>query len=169
MSGQMGRTRLVLISDTHLARVFELPGALVKAIKQADAILHAGDFTSTEAYDGLRSLKPVYGARGNMDDPALSGHLPEVAKIEVLGHKIGVVHGWGPPKGIVARISQRMENRGFEMVVFGHSHYPEITSHAGMLFVNPGSPTDSRFAPFPSFAVVEISQAGIGVPQIVRL
>ena len=27
------------------------------------------------------------------------------------------------------------------IVVFGHSHYPSVNSHNGILFINPGSPT----------------------------
>ena len=55
------------------------------------------------------------------------------------------------------------------MVIFGHSHIAEIRGHAGTLFVNPGSPTERRFAPHCTYAEVEVREEGVGAPGIIEL
>ena len=165
----MDTQKLILISDTHCYDQLTLPRALLEAIGNCDQIIHAGDITSLEAYETLRTLAPLTAVRGNTDAPSLQAALPELATLEVLGHHIAVAHGWGPPSGLIKRISARFDPAPFDLLVFGHSHYPEITGHGNCLFVNPGSPVDRRYAPYISYAQVEITQEGIGTPEIIRL
>ncbi len=165
----MTTRKLLLLSDTHVSSVLELPEAMGALIEQCDMIIHAGDFNTFEMYNQLEGLRPLVATRGNMDPGVMQSLLPEVAEVSVLGHRIGVIHGWGAPRGIVERILPKVSGRNLEMVVFGHSHYPEITGRDGILFVNPGSPTDKRFAPYPSCATVEITEAEIGAPKIITL
>lgn len=165
----MTMRRLILLSDTHRDDDSPVHPELEAALSSCDLIVHAGDFVSYDAYERLKGIAPLLAARGNMDDTRLQQLLPEFATMDVLGHPIAVVHGWGPPQGIPGRILKRHRPRGYELVVFGHSHYPEISRHGGLLFVNPGSPVDRRFAPFNSFATVDVAEEGVGRPQIVML
>lgn len=165
----MEKTRLILISDTHQTNGFDLPAELLAAIQSADMIIHAGDIASMDAYERLKAMKPMVAAKGNMDQFPVKRILPDLASVEVHGHKIGVVHGTGSRRGIVDRVAQAVDGMGFEMVVFGHSHYPEIVGRSGTLFVNPGSPVDSRFAPYTSYAIVEVTPEGIGSPEIIQV
>ena len=161
--------KLILISDTHCYDNLTLPSALLEAISTCDQVIHAGDMTSPRAYEALQSLAPLTAVRGNTDEPSLQARLPELATLEVLGHTIGVAHGWGPPSGLIKRISARFDPAQFDLFVFGHSHYPEVAGHRGCLFVNPGSPADRRYAPYTSYAQVVITPEGIGAPEIIRL
>jgi putative phosphoesterase len=161
--------RLVLISDTHMRGTPTLPAVLVAAIEAADLVVHAGDFATLEMYEWLAARKPVLCARGNMDEARLAVRLPEVGEEVVLGHRIGVIHGWGAPRGLVERIADHIDPTRYALVVFGHSHYPEIRGFAGTLWVNPGSPVDRRFAPYNTYATVTVTEEGVGVPEIVKL
>jgi len=165
----MTTRRLVLLSDTHCHDDSLLHPELEEALRNCDLIIHAGDMVSFAMYERLKGIAPLVAARGNMDDRRLQQALPELATTEVLGHAIAAVHGWGPPSGIPERIVKRHRPRGYAMVVYGHSHYPDITGLEGMLFVNPGSPVDRRFAPYNSFATLEVTEAGVGAPTIVKL
>ena len=53
--GAKWMTRIIAISDTHLEDEM-LPDAVIKLAGNADIILHAGDFVSTQAYAALAEL-----------------------------------------------------------------------------------------------------------------
>jgi predicted phosphodiesterase len=72
------------------------------------------------------------------------------------------VHDAGPAAGRSERL--RVAFPGCDLVVYGHSHLPEISRSAGTWIVNPGSPTERRRAPSHTMAVVRG-----GVPDLVPL
>ena len=73
------------ISDTHLPRgARRLPEAVLEALRRADVIVHAGDFSSLAFLEELRALgPPVHAVHGNADEPALREMLPERLVVEV--------------------------------------------------------------------------------------
>ncbi|NIY15820.1 MAG: hypothetical protein GWM98_13445, partial [Nitrospinaceae bacterium] len=82
--------------------------------------------------------------RGNMD-PFVQG-VPVKRVIEFAGHRIGLIHGWGPPEGLENRLLKEFCGENLDALVYGHSHYPANHECNGMLFFNPGSVTDKRRA-----------------------
>src|SRR5436309_2494911 len=90
-----------IISDTHLPR-----GA--RRLRDADAIVHAGDFSCREVLEDLRALgPPVTAVHGNVDEPALRAALPETAELRLARRTIAVVHDAGPASGRLARLRRR--------------------------------------------------------------
>lgn len=152
--------RIALVSDTHMPRGSRaVPGTCVEALRSADAIVHAGDFSAPEVLDWLGSLgPPVTAVRGNVDSAALTKRLPETAQATFDGHRLAVIHDAGPAKGRLARMRRRFPDA--EAVVFGHSHLPLHESDDGFQIFNPGSPTERRRAPRHSFGIAE---TGTGV------
>ncbi len=73
--------RLAIIADTHLPRGRRaLPAACEERLREADAILHAGDFVEAPVLRGLEALgPPVHAVFGNQDDPVLRHVLPRGA------------------------------------------------------------------------------------------
>jgi putative phosphoesterase len=161
--------QLVILSDTHLKSCQPLPPTLEAAIDNADLVVHAGDFVSPEFYDSLLHRKPLLCALGNSDDRSLASRIPELGEREILGCRIGVMHGWGSPRDLVQRIAQRINPERYHLFVYGHSHFPDITTHGNTLFVNPGSATERRFAPHCSFVEIKISRTGMSPPVIINL
>jgi len=161
--------RLLILSDTHLSDDEALPAAVVDLAKDCDHILHAGDVTTPGALAKIKALGPLTAACGNMDHVALAGVLPEVAEVTVGGVHIGVIHGWGRPQGIVQRILPKVQGRGFDVVIYGHSHQPDISGAEGILFINPGSPTDRRGAPYHSAGILEVSDGEVVDARIVDI
>lgn len=157
--------KLLLMSDTHFSGGLDFPDIVWDQIDDCDMILHAGDFTSLETYEELQAHRPVIGALGNTDSHALSGLVPEINELELYGLRIGVVHGWGAPKGIVDRIYPKMAERNFDIVVFGHSHITDICGMGKILFINPGSVTNSRFTQYNSVVTLAISEDGFAAPE----
>ena len=147
--------RLALISDTHLPRGRRrIPTECVAAMREADLIVHAGDFSSLETLTWLRCLgPPVRAVHGNVDSDEVRRALPETDAIDVAGTRIAVVHDAGPARGRLARLRRRFPDA--DAVVFGHSHLPLHEEDEGFQIFNPGSPTERRRAPQRSFGLAE--------------
>jgi len=140
--------RIGLISDTHIpGAAHALPPQVARAFIDVDIILHAGDIYLPHVLDELERLAPVLAASGDDD---YGGTLTDrrvkwkhVLQLE--GQTLWLVHE-SPYYYLVTspQVSQSAGNDhsdGPDIVVFGHSHYPSVQSHNGILFVNPGSPT----------------------------
>ena len=148
---------IAIISDTHLPRGSRvLPEACIQRLKAADLIVHAGDFSTLEVLEELKSLGPTIGVHGNTDDALLRAALPEVATIPVgQGRTIAVTHDAGPAQARLRRLRARFPQA--EAVIFGHSHIPlhERASDGFQIF-NPGSPTDRRRQPRHTMGVCHV-------------
>jgi hypothetical protein len=141
-------TRLLLIADTHLPRrARDLPARLWAEVDDADLVVHAGDWVDLRLLDELEERsRRLVGVWGNNDHGALRERLPEFARVEVDGIRLGVVHETGPAKGREERCSAAHPD--VDVLVFGHSHIPwDTTSTSGLRLLNPGSPTDRRRQP----------------------
>jgi uncharacterized protein len=114
----------------------------------------------------LAELAPVEAVYGNMDDPALKEALPEQRVVEVGSVRIGIVHVAGPRAGRAERLLARFP--ACDIVVYGHTHVPEVTRQQGAWILNPGSPTERRRAESRAMIIVE-GEAGRLVPRLVEL
>jgi len=161
--------RVVVLSDTHLRDdgPRHLPPVVYDALADADAILHCGDVVERGLLDELASYASVHAVLGN-NDVALRGTLPEQLVVELDGLRVGMVHDSGPTKGRAARM-----RRGFptcDLVVFGHSHAPvDEEGLDGQWLLNPGSPTQRRREPTPSFARLSVHDGVLTHHEIVRM
>ena len=144
-----------VISDTHVpAIVPSLPPAVFEIFKNVDLILHAGDIVDLSVLDELRAIAPVEAVAGNMDDMRVHQTLP-FKKVMMLGaFRVGLIHGkW---KLDIQKEMIRKEFDSVDLIVYGHSHTPFWGRVDGTLFLNPGSPTDKRYAPYNSVAILDI-------------
>jgi len=140
--------RLLLMSDTHLPkRARELPPELVAELPRADVVIHAGDWVDVATLDLLESRSArLIGVHGNNDGAELRARLPEVARAELGGLRLGVVHETGGARGRERRCAERFPD--LDVLVFGHSHIPwDSVTDTGLRLLNPGSPTDRRRQP----------------------
>ena len=152
--------RIAVVSDTHLPRgKRRLPDACLRELERADLILHAGDFTAASVLDDLRAFAPVDGVHGNMDDSELRAQLPEQRVVDVDGHRIGMIHDPGSRQGREARLAGLFP--GCDLVVYGHTHLPELVSFGNVRILNPGSPTERRRAPTHSMATITVGEASL--------
>jgi hypothetical protein len=150
-------TRIAVISDTHMPRGSRaLPARAVAELREADAILHGGDFMRVEVLEMLQRLgPPVHGVHGNVDDEALRRMLPAARVVELGGVRIGMIHDAGPRQGRLARMRFRFKDA--DAVVFGHSHLPLHEADAdGFQIFNPGSPTERRSAPTHTMGIATV-------------
>ncbi|HEU4462293.1 MAG TPA: metallophosphoesterase family protein [Solirubrobacterales bacterium] len=152
---------IACISDTHMPKGGRaLPAACVERIRAAEAVIHAGDFSTASVLAELRGLNPVVLAvHGNVDEAELRRELPESLEVELGGRTVAVVHDAGPSKGRLTRMRARFPDA--DAVVFGHSHLPLHEEGGGFQIFNPGSPTERRRAPRHSMGLLHPTAAGL--------
>ncbi len=151
---------LVLTADTHVPkRARDLPPALWAAIEAADVVVHAGDWVDVRLLDEFeRRSRRLVAVHGNNDHGELRERLPEIARAEIDGLRLAVVHETGDRQGREARCLARFPDA--DVLVFGHSHIPWDTTADGRLrLINPGSPTDRRRQPHATY-VTAVVDAG---------
>ena len=149
--------RVGIIADTHVPSVAHaLPPKLFDVFQGVELILHAGDIVELSVLDELRSIAPVEAVAGNMDAHHVQQRLP-AKKILTLGRfTVGLTHG--KYKIEVQKEMIRKEFGRVDLIVFGHSHTPFWGRVGDVLFLNPGSPTDDRHAPYHSVAILYVGE-----------
>jgi hypothetical protein len=139
---------IAVLADTHMPKGGRaLPDRCVELLREAEAVLHAGDFFALQTLREVEALcpGPVHAVHGNVDDAELRSLLPETLEVEFDGVRVGMVHDAGPVKGRMGRMRRRFPDA--DAVVFGHSHLPLHEEEDGFQIFNPGSPTERRRAP----------------------
>ena len=82
--------------------------------------------------------------------------LPETAHATLDGVRLAVVHETGGAKNRERRADRQFA--GTDLLVFGHSHIPwDTTTPSGIRLLNPGSPTDRRGQPYPTYVTASIT------------
>lgn len=128
-----------IISDTH----DDMP-SIKKAVDLLNAegvssVIHAGDITSPFAFDVLKELRSGFaGIFGNNDGDKLllkeksDGNIHNQPYVSVLNdRKIVVVH----EPDLVDALS---DSGHFDIVIYGHTHRPDIRYAKNTLIANPG-------------------------------
>lgn len=137
--------RLGVISDTHgLVR----PEALA-LLAGCELIVHAGDVGKQEVLDELRTIAPVIAVRGNNDKGEWAQSLPETEVVEFAGLYLYIFHD-------LNELDLDPAAAGFQVVITGHSHRPEIVQREAVLYLNPGSAGPRRFRLPISLALLEV-------------
>jgi putative phosphoesterase len=146
-----------VISDTHgLLR----PEA-VAALARVDLIVHAGDIGSAAVLEALRQIAPVVAVRGNNDRGPWAASLPEIARTEVSGIRLCVVHD-------LKQLRTDPASDGIDVVIHGHSHRPSVERRERLLVLNPGSAGPRRFTLPIAVARLRVGPAGLRA-EIVEL
>jgi uncharacterized protein len=164
----------VLTADTHVPkRAKDLPAALWAAIDAADVVVHAGDWVDVSLLDSMRArARRLIGVIGNNDGPSLAARLPEIARADLDGLRLAVVHETGPATGRERRCAQRFGD--CDLLVFGHSHIPwdsvaPTAAPDGLRLLNPGSPTDRRRQPAATYMTAEVVNGRLETVVLHRL
>jgi putative phosphoesterase len=149
--------RLLLLADTHVPRrAKDLPASVWAQVDAADVVVHAGDWVDVSLLDALEARTRLIGCFGNNDGPELRARLPQVARAELDGLRLAVVHETGPSSGRDERMAALYPD--VDVLVFGHSHIPwDATALSGLRLLNPGSPTDRRRQPFCTYMTADVS------------
>ncbi|MGI9119066.1 MAG: metallophosphoesterase family protein [Acidimicrobiales bacterium] len=161
--------RVVALADTHLrsGSSRRLPDAVLAEVEHAQVVLHAGDVVDGAVLDLLSAHAPTHAVLGN-NDHDLVGTLAERLVLDLGGVRVGMVHDSGPRQGREGRLRRMFPDA--DLVVFGHSHIPwNAPGLDGQWLLNPGSPTQRRSQPHPTFATVDLVEGQITSVEIVAI
>ncbi len=127
--------RIMIVSDTHRKL-----GNLIDALDREghiDMLIHLGDFEGDdEAIKGMAGC-PVFMVPGNNDFYA---PYDKEQEINICGRKVLITHGHYYYVSLdLATIKKEAVSRGFDIVMFGHTHRPVIQIEDQVTLLNPGS------------------------------
>jgi len=145
--------RVGVLADTHGL----LRPEVLERLAGCDRILHAGDVGGPEILDALRAIAPVEAVRGNTD---AMGRLPESIAGDLGGLPFRMIHrredadpAWMPR---------------LRLLVFGHSHRPELAWQSDCLLLNPGACGGRRFKLPLTIAILRVAEGRL-VPEILAV
>lgn len=133
---------LTVVADTHGREDHRLTGRTLEAVRAADRVLHAGDFTTEAVLDAFRAeTDRLDGVYGNNDDEGVCERLPARRTVTHKGVRIALAHGHEHHDTALAMYG-RQEHA--DLVVVGHSHRPTFRRIGAVPVLNPGSHADPR-------------------------
>lgn len=133
---------LVVVSDTHANDGHHLEGRTLEAVREADLVLHAGDFVTEAVLDAFEAECDLRAVYGNNDPPAIRERVPATRVVRWEGLRIAMAHGH---EHTATARSYMGRQANADLVVVGHSHRPEFLAEEVPPLLNPGSHADPRW------------------------
>jgi len=129
--------KILLISDTHGL----IDDFILKHVKQADEVWHAGDIGTTEVTDTIKKYKPVRAVFGNIDGTEIRKEFPEVQRFIVEGVSVLLIHIGGYPKRYMQIVREILRVNPPKLFISGHSHILKVMfdKKYNLLHINPGA------------------------------
>jgi putative phosphoesterase len=134
--------KLAILGDTHLTYFKNLPNQMLFEIKDADWVIHVGDYININVLKGLIDLKGenFKGVYGNADPSYIREKIRAKEIFNVLDKKIGIIH---PAQGGSSVHTEKIVLNEFrdddvDIIIFGHTHEPKMEYKDNLLLVNPG-------------------------------
>ncbi|MBW8874825.1 MAG: metallophosphoesterase family protein [Acidobacteria bacterium] len=148
--------RVGVIADTHGL----LRPRVLTLLHGCDRILHAGDVGGAELLAKLREIAPVSAVRGNTDSGPDAEELPLSLAGELDGLPFRMIHRRedADPSWV----------KGLRLLVFGHSHRPELAWQGPCLLLNPGACGARRFSYPLTLAILTLAEGRL-VPEILAV
>ncbi|MEP2278335.1 metallophosphoesterase family protein [Maribacter sp.] len=130
-------TKILLLSDTHS----HIDDAILRHVKWADEVWHAGDIGSLEVTDAIAKLKPLKGVHGNIDDHIIQKEFPENNRFFCEGVDVLITHIGGYPPKYNIRTRDIIKENPPKLFICGHSHILKVMmdKKLGVLHMNPGA------------------------------
>ena len=130
-------TKILLLSDTHSY----MDNAILKYVKQADEVWHAGDIGNLSVTDAIKDLKPLRAVYGNIDDAKARAEFPEHNRFMCENVDIWMTHIGGYPPKYNARTRDIIKSNPPRIFISGHSHILKVIpdQRYNLIHMNPGA------------------------------
>ncbi|MGJ5642035.1 metallophosphoesterase family protein [Formosa sp. S-31] len=130
-------TKILLLSDTH----GYMDDDILKHVKQADEVWHAGDIGNLSVTDKIKALKPLRGVYGNIDDAKVRQEFPEHNRFMCEDVDVWITHIGGYPNRYNIRVKDEIYDRPPKLFICGHSHILKVMpdKKLNLLHMNPGA------------------------------
>lgn len=136
-------TKILLLSDTH----GYIDEQMLKYIKLADEVWHAGDIGDIIVTDTIAKIKPIRAVYGNIDGNQARLQFPLDNKFTIENTKVWLTHIGGYPKRYDRRVREELKVFAPHIFISGHSHILKIIydKDLNLLHLNPGAAGKSGF------------------------
>ncbi|MBB1139185.1 metallophosphoesterase [Myroides sp. WP-1] len=135
--------KILLLSDTHSC----VDESILKYVKQADEVWHAGDIGNLEVTDEIKKHKPLRAVYGNIDDAEARVEFPEEQLFTCEGMKVYMIHIGGYPGKYRTQVKNQLSKEKPGLYICGHSHILKVQydPQYKVLHLNPGAAGISGF------------------------
>ncbi|MEN8776394.1 MAG: metallophosphoesterase family protein [Polaribacter sp.] len=135
--------KILLLSDTHSF----IDAQILKFVKQADEVWHAGDIGNLSVTDAIKDLKPLRAVYGNIDDKDARAEFPLDNKFELENVTVWMTHIGGYPNKYNQRIREEIQQKPPKIFIAGHSHILKVQfdKKLNLLYLNPGAAGNHGF------------------------
>lgn len=149
--------KILIVSDTH--RKCGVLQLVLKRVGSIDMMIHLGDIEGDEDYIRTMAGCEVAMVSGNND---YFSRLNSEEELTIGKYKVLITHGHYYRVSLGTKnIMEIAKSRGFDIVMFGHTHRPMIEYGDGIIALNPGSISYPRQEPrVPSYMLMEIDRFG---------
>jgi putative phosphoesterase len=129
--------KILLLSDTHSY----IDDDILKYVKQADEVWHAGDIGNLKVTDTIKTLKPLMAVYGNIDDAKARMEFPEHNRFMCENVDVLITHIGGYPGKYNYRIKEMIYQNPPRLFICGHSHILKVMpdKNLNLLHMNPGA------------------------------
>ncbi|AUC77401.1 metallophosphoesterase family protein [Olleya sp. Bg11-27] len=129
--------KILLLSDTHS----HIDDTILKHVKLADEVWHAGDIGDLKVTDAIQALKPLRAVWGNIDNDKARAEFPENNRFTIEGVDVWITHIGGYPNRYNIRIREEIKANPPKLFICGHSHILKVMpdKKLGLLHMNPGA------------------------------
>lgn len=130
-------TNILLLSDTH----GYIDDAILKYVKQADEVWHAGDIGDVKVCHAINKLKPLRAVYGNIDDAKTRTEFPENNRFMCEDVAVWITHIGGYPPKYNLRVINEIRQNPPKLFICGHSHILKVMpdNNLNLLHMNPGA------------------------------
>ena len=159
--------KILLLSDTHSF----IDDQILKFVKQADEVWHAGDIGDLHVTDSLKKLKPLRAVYGNIDASDARLDFPLDAKFEVEKVSVWMTHIGGYPNRYNQRIREEIKLNSPKIFISGHSHILKVQydKKLNLLHLNPGAAGNHGFHKIRTMLRINLDNGAIKDLEIIEL
>jgi hypothetical protein len=135
--------KIVLLSDTHS----HIDDTILKYVKLADEVWHAGDIGDLKVTDTIKNLKPLRAVFGNIDNHEARLEFPLNNRFICEGVDVLITHIGGYPGKYSPAIREEITQNPPKLFICGHSHILKVMfdKKLNCLHMNPGAAGISGF------------------------
>ena len=135
--------KILLLSDTHS----HIDEAILKYVKQADEVWHAGDIGDLSVTDAIKNIKPLRAVYGNIDDAQVRLEFPLHNRFMCEEVSVWITHIGGYPGKYNPNIKAEIQTNPPKIFICGHSHILKVMfdKKHQLLHLNPGACGKSGF------------------------
>jgi len=160
-------TKILLLSDTHSF----IDEQILKYVKQADEVWHAGDIGDLKVTDCIKKLKPLRAVYGNIDDATARLEFPLHNRFLCEQVDVWITHIGGYPGKYNINIREEIKANPPKIFIAGHSHILKVQYDKKLqsLHLNPGAAGKHGFHKVRTMLRFGINDSDIKNMEIIEL